>query len=130
MGRIRQLGWLIVADASDCTADLNDKVGLELLCIRAIHECGLRPYEHFVKTFPEIAWGEEGGTSAVMLMIPLHESHLCVHTWSKLRRVCLDLFTCGDRDKAQRAAERVIGTFTPGNVRWRVYPRGGEVHGN
>jgi len=62
------------------------------------------------------------GVSCIYL---LAESHISLHTWPEAGYVAMDIFTCGDEEKAFRAMELIEKAFEPKDVRkqviWRNY---------
>ncbi len=58
----------------------------------------------------------------------LAESHLFVHTWPEYGYVAVDIFTCGDEEKAKVAYELIIKEFKPKKVKKIEIKRGiGEI---
>lgn len=61
------------------------------------------------------------GVTGVVLIA---ESHVSIHTWPEYELVNLDVFTCGDTKKAEKAFELFIKRFKPKSYRHYVLDRG------
>ena len=49
--------------------------------------------------------GEKFKPQGVTLLALLAESHASIHTWPEIGYAALDLYTCGDKTKAEKAAQ-------------------------
>ncbi len=57
-------------------------------------------------------------------IILIAESHISIHTWPEYELVNLDVFTCGDAKKAEKAFELFLQKFKPKWYRRYVLDRG------
>jgi len=57
-------------------------------------------------------------------IILIAESHISVHTWPEYELVNLDVFTCGDAEKAEKAFKLFLEKFKPKWYRHFVLDRG------
>ena len=60
------------------------------------------------------------GVTGVLL---LSESHICIHTWPEFNMAAIDIFSCGDKSKAQKAADYIIKCFSPQNYDLQILYR-------
>lgn len=82
---------------------LDDEAALLDLAHRAAEAAGARVVGHAFYCF------EGGGVSLVLL---LAESHLSIHTWPRLGRAAIDVYTCGDA-RPERAHETFVAALRP-----------------
>jgi S-adenosylmethionine decarboxylase len=61
------------------------------------------------------------GVTGIVLIA---ESHVSIHTWPEYGLVNLDIFTCGDTTKAEKAFELFLKRFKPKSYRHYVLDRG------
>ncbi len=61
------------------------------------------------------------GVTGIVL---ISESHVSVHTWPEYELVNLDIFTCGDTSKAEKAFKLFLEKFKPKSYRHYVLDRG------
>ena len=61
------------------------------------------------------------GVTGVIL---IEESHVSIHTWPEYEQINLDVFTCGDVSKADKAFSMFLDGFRPGSYRHDVLDRG------
>ncbi len=61
------------------------------------------------------------GVTGIVLIA---ESHVSVHTWPEYELVNLDIFTCGDTSKAEKAFKLFLERFKPKSYRHYVLDRG------
>nr|WP_245603976.1 adenosylmethionine decarboxylase [Geoglobus ahangari] len=64
---------------------------------------------------------EPYGVTGVVLIA---ESHISLHTWPEYGLVNLDIFTCGDTRKTDKAFELFLEKFKPESYRHYVLDRG------
>jgi len=57
-------------------------------------------------------------------IILIAESHISIHTWPEYELVNLDIFTCGDAKKAEKAFELFLKKFKPKSYRHYMLDRG------
>lgn len=60
------------------------------------------------------------GVTGIVLIA---ESHISLHTWPEYETVNLDIFTCGDGKKAEKAFELFIEKFKPERYEHKVIER-------
>jgi S-adenosylmethionine decarboxylase len=61
------------------------------------------------------------GVTGIVLIA---ESHVSIHTWPEYKLVNLDVFTCGDISKAEKAFNLFLEIFKPESYRHYVLDRG------
>ncbi len=61
------------------------------------------------------------GVTGVILV---EESHISIHTWPEYELVNLDVFTCGDVSKVDKAFELFLERFKPTSYKHQVIDRG------
>ncbi len=61
------------------------------------------------------------GVTGIVLIA---ESHVSIHTWPEYELVNLDIFTCGDTSKAEKAFKLFLERFKPKSYRHYVLDRG------
>ena len=57
-------------------------------------------------------------------VVVIAESHLAAHTWPEHNAMCLDLFSCSDKIKAQVAIDYIAAEIQAGTVNQRNVARG------
>ena len=82
---------------------------------RVAEESGLTTIRGFFHQF------QPQGVTGIIL---LSESHLSIHTWPEHSLVNLDIFTCGEPEKADRAFELFVKYLEPKSYRHYVLDRG------
>lgn len=80
-----------------------------------VEEAKLSKVSSYYKQF------EPFGVTGVVL---ISESHISLHTWPEYELVNLDIFTCGDTRKADKAFELFLEKFKPKSFRHFVLDRG------
>jgi S-adenosylmethionine decarboxylase len=61
------------------------------------------------------------GVTGVVL---ISESHVSIHTWPEYEVVNLDVFTCGDISKSEKAFQLFLERFKPKSYRYYILDRG------
>ncbi len=61
----------------------------------------------------------DGYTAAALLV----ESHISLHTWPEFKSVQIDIFTCGDHQKAEKAYESLKNSFSPTEISEKILYR-------
>lgn len=64
---------------------------------------------------------EPYGVTGIIL---LEESHISIHTWPEKRYVAIDIYTCGDHNKAYTAKELILNIFKPEYIKQTILERG------
>ena len=97
------LGTHILLDLKDCDREmLNDLSLVKDALISAAQEVGAKILgESFHKFSPQGVTG----------VLPIAESHLCVHTWPEHGYAAVDVFTCSQSIDTERVVESLIGKF-------------------
>lgn len=57
-------------------------------------------------------------------VILLAESHIALHSWPELDYLAIDIFTCGQKAKAEKALEYLKTRFKPKRVKIKKIKRG------
>ena len=94
------LGTHLLLDLKDCNPKLLDDINyIKQVMIGAADEAGATIVgENFHKFDPIGVTG----------IIAIAESHLCIHTWPEYGYAAVDIFTCGQGFKPQKAADMLI----------------------
>ena len=94
------LGRHLLIELKDCNAEvLNDLDFLKRCLHDAADQIGATVVnECFYEFSPH-------GISGVLV---ISESHLCVHTWPEYGYAAIDIFTCGDSVKPERAVNTLV----------------------
>ena len=94
------LGTHLLLDLKECKPELLDDIDfIEEAMICAANEAGATIVgKNFHKFKPLGVTG----------IIAIAESHLCIHTWPEYGYAAVDIFTCGEGFRPQKAAELLI----------------------
>jgi S-adenosylmethionine decarboxylase len=112
------IGHHYIAEASGCNADVTGSVEkVEQVLVRAAEIAGVQVWSISFHRF------NPHGVSGVVV---ISESHLSVHTWPEAGYVALDIFTCGDAAKPERAVQYALRQFGATNVHITEVTRGLE----
>lgn len=118
-------GYVIYADLFGCEKLVEKSLDSFNMIIEAITAAGMRSVFSVSELFPKARFDSNSGVSVMTLIIPLTESHCCLHTWPEEGNLtCIDLFTCGDHMKAHRAVELLIEKLRPAETRVVAFERG------
>lgn len=94
------LGKHLLLELKDCNREvLNDLTYLENVFVSAAQEAGATVLGKYFHQF-----APQGVSGAVIIA----ESHLSLHTWPEHGYAAVDIFTCGDTVRTQRAADLLI----------------------
>ncbi|MEM0203171.1 MAG: adenosylmethionine decarboxylase [Archaeoglobaceae archaeon] len=80
-----------------------------------VDEAGLNKVGSIYKQF-----NPHGVTGIVLIS----ESHVSIHTWPEYELINLDIFTCGDKTKAEKAFKLFLQKFKPKSYRHYMLDRG------
>jgi S-adenosylmethionine decarboxylase len=112
------IGHHYIAEASGCTSTVIGKVeAVERIIVHAAQIAGVHVWSTSFHRF------NPNGVSGVIV---ISESHLSVHTWPEVGYVALDIFTCGDSAKPQKAVQWALKEFGATNVHITEVTRGLE----
>ena len=99
-----------------CSFDkLNNLEQTKQVIIDAVKQAGMTFLE-----FSSFVFEPQGFTAVALLS----ESHLSIHTYPECGYAAIDVFTCGDDSKPERAVEILTGFFTPERVDSQMAARG------
>ena len=131
--RISLLGWRHLIGASGHKKRISDDVyrrlklltyikkiienskEIEKILITAAKKSGNTPLEVTIHKF-----SPQGITGVVLLA----ESHIALHSWSEFNYLAIDIFTCGDKAKPEKALEYLKKKFKPKKVVIQKITRG------
>jgi S-adenosylmethionine decarboxylase len=88
---------------------------IEKILITATKKSGNTPLEVTIHKF-----SPQGITGVVLLA----ESHIALHSWSEFNYLAIDIFTCGDKAKPEKALEYLKKKFKPKKVQIKEIKRG------
>src|SRR5437870_7737691 len=112
------IGHHYIAEASGCKPDVIGKVeAVERILVRAAEVAGVQVWSISFHRF------DPNGVSGVVV---ISESHMSLHTWPEVGYVALDIFTCGDTAKPERAVQWALKAFGATNVHITEVTRGLE----
>ena len=110
------VGKHIIAELYGVNRELISKEStVKQIIEEVVEESGLTKVGSVYKQF-----NPHGVTGIVLIS----ESHVSVHTWPEYELVNLDIFTCGDTDKAEKAFELFLKKFNPKSFRHYILDRG------
>ncbi|NPB07051.1 MAG: S-adenosylmethionine decarboxylase [Aquificae bacterium] len=112
----KALGLHILADLYGVSADKIDRVE----DIRELLE-GAVEFANLTKISSHYHQFQPHGATGVVL---LAESHISIHTWPEHGIATVDVYTCGDPQKAYRAMEFIVSKLQPKRVEEQVHERG------
>ncbi len=112
------IGHHYIAEASGCNGQIIGKVeAVEQILVRAAEIAGVQVWSISFHRF------NPNGVSGVVV---ISESHMSVHTWPEYGYAALDIFTCGDSAKPEKAVEWALKQFGATNVHITEVTRGLE----
>lgn len=110
------VGHHYIVEASGCDPDVISKVErVEQILTRAAQVAEAQIWAISFHRFTPV------GVSGVVV---ISESHLSVHTWPETGYVALDIYTCGDDAKPEKAVEYALREFGAKNVHITEVTRG------
>jgi S-adenosylmethionine decarboxylase len=121
-----RLASTLLADLVGCRVLPGREADIRPWVLEAVRGAGMQTFAEVGLDFPVAHWRDTYGASCIGLVVPLEESHVCLHTWPERdRRVLIDFTTCGDADLAERALRALVERFEPREcVFHRVIARG------
>ena len=84
----------------------------------AVRVSGMKKIKSYYKQFKP--WGVTG-------VVLISESHVSIHTWPEYELVNLDIFSCGDKRKAEKAFNFFIKKLKPKDCRKIEIDRGSKI---
>ncbi len=110
------IGHHYIVEGSGCDPEVISRVEqVEQILVRAAEVANVQVWAISFHRFAP------NGVSGVVV---ISESHLSVHTWPEARYVALDIFTCGDDAKPEKAVEYALKRFGAKNVHITEVTRG------
>ena len=109
------LGWHWLVDFYQCSELPTEASVLEAILITAAELAGATVVQSCFHQF------SPHGLSGVVVIA---ESHLAAHTWPEHQAMCIDLFSCSQKIKAQAAIDFIAEKIRPGKVDRRNITRG------
>ncbi len=94
---------------------IEDPKKIKKILIAAVKEAKSAPLEVVIHKF-----SPQGLTGVVLLK----ESHIAIHAWPEFDYVAIDIFTCGDRAKPQKALQYLRRKLKPKKVVIKEIKRG------
>lgn len=105
----------IIADFSECPLEkLESGLTGEAVLAETVGKSGLNCI--LIKSHQ---FDPTGYTAAALLT----ESHITLHTWPEFLSVQIDIFTCGNHDKARKAYDVLKQLFAPRQISERILHR-------
>lgn len=104
------MGVHFIGDFSKCRNNFTDDAYAKKVALDAVTMAGMTPIGQASATVSD---GTFEGVTTIIVVVPLKESHLSIHTWPELGYAAVDLFTCGDCDQAEKAFNMVRDWFDP-----------------
>lgn len=103
-GRVN-VGKHIVADLYGTKQELiAKKEKVREVMESAVRFAGMKKIKSYYKQFKP--WGVTG-------IVLISESHISIHTWPEYNLVNLDIFSCGEKKKVEKAFEFFLRRFKP-----------------
>ncbi len=112
----RALGFQLLVEFFDCDRNLLNDVGrIEAILHEVVAAAGAGVVKTVIHQF------SPQGISGVVL---ISESHVTIHTWPENGYAAVDVFTCGDRQVAEKIRDLLEDRLVAGGVRVRAIERG------
>lgn len=118
---VTPVGTHCILELHGCPSDLLNDV---LFVREAIEQASTRSLSTLLKLSSHQFYPQ--GVTAVAL---LAESHVSVHTWPEYGYAAVDIFTCGEDAKPQRACQYLAERFAARKHSLVVLPRGVDASG-
>lgn len=110
------IGKHIIADLYGVSKELiSDEGQIKDIIEKVIREAKLTKVGSVYRQF------NPSGVTGIVL---IGESHISVHTWPEYELVNLDIFTCGDVTKTEKAFKLLLSHFKPRSYRHVIVDRG------
>ena len=94
---------------------IEDQNELKKILVRSVKEAKSTPLEVAIHKF-----SPQGMTGVVLLA----ESHVALHSWPEFNYLAIDIFTCGDWAKPEKALQYLRKEFKPKKVEIKKITRG------
>ncbi|MCB9555461.1 MAG: adenosylmethionine decarboxylase [Deltaproteobacteria bacterium] len=109
------VGYHLLLELAGCEAStLNDAEGMAAHISEAIERAGLTELKRVSHRFVP---------QGLTLVVLLAESHVAVHTWPERGVAAVDLFTCAEREPAERALRHFAQALGARQVELRCIER-------
>lgn len=106
----------IIAEFYGCREDLiSNSNTVKRIINRAIKKSNLTKIRSHYHQF------RPTGVTGIVL---LAESHITMHSWPEYNYLAIDLFTCGDKNKAMTAFKQLQKDFKPLKIKKKILMRG------
>ena len=113
---MKPIGKHFLIDMYGCSFEkLNNLDDAKQVILDAVKSAGMTFLE-----FSSFKFEPQGFTAVALLA----ESHLSIHTYPESGYAAIDVFTCGDASRPERAVELLTGFFTPERVDSQTAARG------
>lgn len=118
MEQVKYAGTHIIADFWH-GKNIANPTELKKILSQAAKESQNTPLKISIHTF-----SPQGITGVILLA----ESHIAIHTWPEIEYTAIDIFTCGQRAKANLALEFLKRELEPQRVEVKTIKRGGRKY--
>jgi len=109
-----RVGIHIILDLQGYRQRADNQEEIETVLRQIVDKAGLTPLFVYFHQFEP-----QGFTATVVLS----ESHINLHSWPEYSYLALDIFTCGDTEKAFLAEKLLIEYFQPSQIKRQVLER-------
>ena len=109
-----RIGVHIILDLQGYRQKADDQQEIEAVLRQVMGKAGLTPLFVYFHQFKP-----QGFTATAILS----ESHINLHSWPEYNYLALDIFTCGNTEKAFLAEKLLIEYFKPDQVKCQVLER-------